>query len=146
MRGLHEENCRLRAMGIRPNSALVADYIRAAEAEEPIRALEQECASPAEKLATAPEPPVFVDQSTSVHSSKSNLESVHRETGRLEHPPGPRKPGRPRIIASWSEKVAETMVDGTSLETALAMSSLSLSKSEMRPVTATRFCTPSTPK
>ncbi len=50
----------------------------------------------------------------------------------LERPDGRRKPGRPRIVASWFPKVAQTMADGTSLKTTLAMNGLNLSKSEVR--------------
>jgi hypothetical protein len=43
-----------------------------------------------------------------------------------------RKPGRPLTIASWFPAVAETMADGTTLRTALAMHRLALSANEMR--------------
>lgn len=118
----------LLAMGIRPNPALVADYMRAAEAESEMEISGEERA-PTETLMPAPESLPVADNG---RSSKSNLEPVLRETGQLERPAGPRKPGRPRIIASWFEKVAQTMADGTSLKTALAMNGLSLSKSEVR--------------
>jgi hypothetical protein len=57
-------------------------------------------------------------------SSKSRLEPVLREAGQLERQPGPRKRGRPRIVASWFEKVAQTIADGTSLKMALAMNGI----------------------
>jgi hypothetical protein len=65
-------------------------------------------------------------------SSKSNLEPVLVEQGTLEKTTRRRKPGRPRIIASWFPAVAQTMADGTSLRTALAINRLYLSKTEMR--------------
>lgn len=43
-----------------------------------------------------------------------------------------RKPGRPLTIASWFPAVAQTMADGTTLQTALAMHRLTLSANEMR--------------
>jgi hypothetical protein len=43
-----------------------------------------------------------------------------------------RKPGRPLTIASWFPAVAETMADGTTLRTALAINGLNLSAIEMR--------------
>jgi hypothetical protein len=43
-----------------------------------------------------------------------------------------RKPGRPLTIASWFPAVAETMADGTTLRTALAIHGLTLSANEMR--------------
>lgn len=45
---------------------------------------------------------------------------------------GRRKPGRPRIVASWFPAVAKTMADGTTLRGALAINGLSLSANEMR--------------
>lgn len=43
-----------------------------------------------------------------------------------------RKVGRPLTVASWFPTVAETMADGTTLRTALAIHGLTLSASEMR--------------
>ena len=43
-----------------------------------------------------------------------------------------RKPGRPLTVASWFPAVAETMADGTTLRTALAIHNLTLSANEMR--------------
>jgi hypothetical protein len=43
-----------------------------------------------------------------------------------------RKPGRPLTVASWFPAVAQTMADGTTLRTALAMNRLNLSATEMR--------------
>jgi hypothetical protein len=43
-----------------------------------------------------------------------------------------RKPGRPLTIARWFPAVAETMADGTTLRTALAIHRLTLSANEMR--------------
>jgi len=45
--------------------------------------------------------------------SKSNLEPVLREQGALKRPPGARKQGRPRILATWFPAVvAQAMADG----------------------------------
>jgi hypothetical protein len=49
-----------------------------------------------------------------------------------------RKPGRPLTNASWFPAVAETIADGTTLRTALAIHGLSLSANEMRGFTGTR--------
>jgi hypothetical protein len=43
-----------------------------------------------------------------------------------------RKAGRPLTVASWFPPVAETMADGTTLRTALAIHGLTLSANEMR--------------
>src|SRR6266581_5061231 len=50
--------------------------------------------------------------------SKSNLEPVLRQQGTLERPLGSRRPGRPRVVASWFPAVARTMADGTPLREA----------------------------
>ena len=63
---------------------------------------------------------------------KSLLEPILRERGDLPQPPKRRKPGRPRIVASWFPAVAKTMADGTTLRTALAINGLSLCANEMR--------------
>ena len=66
-------------------------------------------------------------------SSRSLLEPILREHGALVEPPKRRKPGRPRVVASWFPAVAASMADGTSLSTALAINGITnLSKSEIR--------------
>jgi len=72
------------------------------------------------------------DANTNDRSSKSRLEPVLRETGHLERAPGRRKPGRPRIIASWFPQVAETMADGTSLKAALERNGITLDSAQLR--------------
>jgi hypothetical protein len=65
--------------------------------------------------------------------SKSRLEPILREQGTLQRQQGPRRPGRPKIIASWFPKVAATMADGTSLKVAPAINGITnLSKCEIR--------------
>lgn len=127
-------------MGITPNRALMRAYIKSYELEARMQQQELQavavvgetgsstpgvCSSPVEQaeLAVANQP---------APSSRSRLEPILREQGALVKPPGRRKPGRPRIIASWFPAVAASMADGTSLRTALAVNGLHLSASEMR--------------
>lgn len=130
-----EARATLRAQGItNPSKTLVENWLRVQQYEEaaspPPAAREtvrdmQPCISPTLSLEETP--------SAGRPSSESNLEPILRERGQLQRQPGPRRPGRPRIIASWFPKVAEAMTDGTSLETALAMNGITnLSKSEIR--------------
>ncbi len=64
--------------------------------------------------------------------SKSNLEPVLRAQGTIERPRGVRKPGRPRVIASWFPAVARTMADGTPLREALKKHGITLDKHQIR--------------
>lgn len=126
----------LREMGIKPSRQLIENWIRAAEAEEawsepvskPVPISERDSLE-----ALAPIIATESEQPTTVRSSKSSLLPRLQESGELTRPPGPRRAGRPRIIACWFPKVAETMADGTSLKMALAINGIiSLSKSEIR--------------
>jgi hypothetical protein len=129
-----------RAMGIpRPSRCLIDAWLRAAE-------IERQSAEADKPPAThAPAQPSDGDaneaRAASPHArpaaiaparGKSLLEPILREHGDLPQPPKRRKPGRPRIVASWFPAVAKTMADGTTLRTALAMNRLSLSANEMR--------------
>jgi hypothetical protein len=114
----------LSAIGITPNAGLIRNWLRAnthEEQNEPLTVVGGFHAG---------------ERSTEIHqqsgSGKSRLEPVLRETGTWKRQPTPRKHGRPRIVASWFEKVAATMADGTSLKAALVMNGLKLSKSEVR--------------
>jgi len=60
------------------------------------------------------------------------LEPTLREQGTLQRQRGPRKGGRPRIIASWFPAVARTMADGTPLRDALRLNGITLEKSQIR--------------
>lgn len=113
---MNESNAKaaLRAQGIRnPSRQLVEDYMRVQQAEE--RALEVPSLRSVDGIESAeakPEPKPHP-------SSESNLEPLLRERGELqrEHP---RKPGRPRVLASWMAAVANVMSDGTTLRQALS--------------------------
>jgi hypothetical protein len=120
----------LRKLGIvRPDGALIENWLRAASAS----AYMDEAPHGVEVIAEPYAVSVPTSETASApRTSKSRLEPVLRDSGTLERPAGPRKPGRPRIVASWFPKVAETMVDGTSLKMALAINGISLSKSEVR--------------
>ena len=128
-------------MGITPNRALIRAYIKSYELEARMQQQELQAVAVVGETGS-PTPGVCssrVEQAESAvanqpaPSSKSRLEPILREQGALERPPGRRKPGRPRIVASWFPKVADTMKDGTSLEMALAINGInSLSKSEIR--------------
>lgn len=65
-------------------------------------------------------------------SSKSKLEPILRESEQLERPRGRRKPGRPRIVASWFPQVAELMADGTTLKSALKRAGITLDAAQAR--------------
>ncbi len=126
----------LRALGIpNPSASLIEHWIQANLVDE--ESLDTGPTLPP----TPPQPPSHPATSAETDDfrrkrprgySKSNLEPVLREQGTLERPRGSRKPGRPRVIASWFPNVAEAMADGTSLKMALAMTGISLSKSELR--------------
>jgi hypothetical protein len=124
----------LRALGIKnPSPSLVENWIRANRAEEEQEpALAPELFSPRSvELPAQPRAEIFRQRHPRGYS-KSNLEPILRKQGTLERPHGIRKPGRPRIIASWFPEVAEAMADGTSLKTALASQGIALTKSELR--------------
>jgi hypothetical protein len=126
---MNEQDARtaLLGIGISPNGELVRNWLRANGDDE------EEDALPTDHQpdGRAHRPPA-ADTALARPNSKSSLEPLLRESGQLERPQGPRKPGRPRIVASWFEKVAITMADGTSLKAALVMNGLKLSKSEVR--------------
>ena len=127
-----------RAMGIpRPSQCLIDAWIRAHELERQSTDADRPAAKETET--TVADPPTLqanpVPQSEPVTASrpgKSLLEPILRERGSLAEPPKRRKPGRPRIVASWFPAIAKTMADGTTLRVALAINGLSLSAREMR--------------
>lgn len=53
-------------------------------------------------------------------SSGSNLAPLLRDRGELVRERGPRRVGRPRVLAPWFQAVATVMSDGTPLRQALA--------------------------
>jgi len=131
-----EAKAALRYMGINPTPQLIENWLRAANAEqaESELAADVETDSPPYRT-NLPEQPEHSarPERHQPPSSKSRLEPILRDSGQLQRQPGPRKPGRPRIVARWFEKVAETMADGTSLKMALAMNGIRhFSKSEIR--------------
>jgi hypothetical protein len=132
-------------LGIVPTKALIAAWEKAGIAEESLADQDKEldsghlAHSPIATLGTEHAYPCQLSIPTKTRadgkphgSSKSNLEPVLIEHDTLEKSASRRKPGRPRIIASWFPAVAQTMADGTSLRTALAINRLYLGKSEMR--------------
>jgi hypothetical protein len=132
---MNEQDARasLRELGITPTRQLIENWLRAelaeaAQSQQPARADRRRSTSG--QAETQPQMEAASPRQTP--SSKSRLEPVLRKSGQLERPAGRRKPGRPRIIASWFSAVADSMADGTSLKTALAMNGLNLSKSEVR--------------
>jgi hypothetical protein len=128
-----------RAMGIpRPSRCLIDAWLRAAEIERQMAAAEQAPAPTVEDPMPMPingpgeTGPPQASAKSPAPRGKSVLEPILRERGALAGPSKRRKPGRPRIVASWFPAVAKTMADGTTLRTALAMNGLSLSANEMR--------------
>jgi len=126
-----------RAMGIpRPSRCLIDAWLRAGELEQQLAAADK-----APTTTAAPDTPATTQVEAAAPLAvptnpaprgKSLLEPILRERGDLPQPPKRRKPGRPRIVASWFPAVAKTMADGTTLRTALAMHRLTLSANEMR--------------
>jgi hypothetical protein len=135
MNSVNESDARVALIdiGITPNPELIRNWLRAHAPEEnedgaPVAACGLSPGTNERRTASS----VSVEGERQTPSSKSRLEPVLRKAGQLALRPGPKKPGRPRIIASWFEKVAQTMADGTSLKSALAMNGLRLSRSEVR--------------
>jgi hypothetical protein len=123
----------LREQGItNPSRQLVENWLRVQEHEthssphshgpSPVETQGQ----PETRLASAPDahPRRFAsveqEQAQEHPSSESNLEPLLRERGQLERPAGPRKAGRPQILAPWFQALAVAMSDGTPLREALA--------------------------
>jgi hypothetical protein len=114
-----EARAALRAQGIRnPSPQLVSDWLRMQQAQE--WALELPGASAAEAQGQPETPPASAPDAPHP-SSESNLEPLLRERGQLERPAGPRKAGRPRVLAPWFSAVANVMSDGTPLREALSI-------------------------
>jgi hypothetical protein len=128
----------LRALGLRnPSPSLIQHWIQANRAEkEP---------PPSWLMATPPHPTQRaskpLDEPAEARNfrrkrprgySKSNLEPVLREQGTLERPRGVRKPGRPRVVASFFPALARTMADGTPLREALKRHGITLDKQQIR--------------
>lgn len=136
----HEDLARaaLRALGIRnPSASLIQHWIQANSTEQepppsglmpapslPTQRASKPTAEPAETRNFRPKRPRGY--------SKSNLEPVLREQGTIERPRGVRKPGRPRVIASWFPALARTMADGTPLREALKRHGITLDKHQVR--------------
>jgi hypothetical protein len=136
-----------RKMGIvRPSRDLIENWLRAAASAERATAREQASAQPkaiepsvADQQANLPAPaappapPAPACQPiTTPRPGKSLLESLLQGQPTEQKPPSRRRPGRPRIVASWFPAVAKTMADGTTLRIALAINGLALSPNEMR--------------
>jgi hypothetical protein len=129
----------LRALGVRnPSASLIQHWIQVnrAEQEPPPSCLMPAPPFPTQRASKPSAEPAEARNFRHKHPrgySKSNLEPILRLQGSLERPHGSRKPGRPRITATWFPNIAEAMADGTSLKTALAMNGINdLSKSEIR--------------
>ena len=136
-----EARAALQAQGIKnPSRALVENWLRSQEyapeaspeeEPEPVVAAtaEQPSSQQPQPRASAPEPTTSASQphyqrSEARHPrgySKSRLQPVLRETGTLERPRGPRKPGRPPVVGTFFKAVASQMADGLSLRRALAL-------------------------
>ena len=126
----------LRALGLRnPSDSLIQHWIQANRAEQerppswptpphPTQRASKPSAEPAEARNFRPKRPRGY--------SKSNLEPLLREQGTLEKPRGVRKPGRPRVVASFFPALARTMADGTPLRDALKRHGITLDKNQIR--------------
>jgi hypothetical protein len=132
---LDESDARLalRGLGITPTAGLIRSWLQAARAEE----LEEVRLQAFSRPPRSPQavPPSAVANSRPRHPrgySKSQLEPMLLAQGTLERQPGKRKPGRPRIVASWFEPLAAAMADGTSLRVALQRIGITLDKSQIR--------------
>jgi hypothetical protein len=125
----------LRALGIRnPTPDLVENWIRANRAEEE----ESELSPPTPLPFPRPIQPQPQPKAEDFHPkhrrgySKSKLEPVLREVGTLVKPHGIRKPGRPRVVATWFSAVVKTMADGTPLKDALKKHGITLDRHQIR--------------
>ena len=136
----NEETARaaLRAMGIRSLSqALVRSWIQANRADRGFRE-----SAKSQGPNVAPPTTHYAARASSGQtgppdwhrrgSSKSRLEPTLREPGTLRRRRGPRKGGRPRIVASWFPEVAQSMADGTPLRDALRLNGITLDKRQVR--------------
>jgi hypothetical protein len=127
----------LRALGIPfPAQSLIRAWIQAHEAEQQMK--EEHRRPQPLPDEPAPQPSAWEPAEQDFwhkHSrgySKSNLEPILRENGTLEQPHGIRKPGRPRIVATWFPAVARSMADGASLREALKLNGIALDKTQIR--------------
>jgi hypothetical protein len=120
----------LRAIGIPfPSQALIQSWIQANRADREFR--RQESAPPTLRSpATAQSADRKVQHRRGY--SKSRLEPSLREQGKLQRQHERRKPGRPRIVASWFPAVAQSMADGTPLRDALRLNGITLEKRQIR--------------
>jgi hypothetical protein len=109
----------LEAQGIPPTHQAVLDWLAQ---NRPIRAVPAAVQQPPPPQTGQSEPPI----------AKKGVSKLARFAVSPAERQRRRKPGRPLTIASWFPAVAETMADGTTLRTALAMHRLTLSANEMR--------------
>jgi hypothetical protein len=121
---------RLKGLGIqKPSPQLVENWIRAN------RDADTEQGVPAELPPAQPPAQVKPENFRPKHPrgySKSKLEPVLLEQGALQRPYGVKRPGRPRIVASWFPEVAKTMADGNTLMEALKKHGITLDKPQIR--------------
>jgi len=105
----------LRAQGItNPSKGLVENWLKVHEASPHSV---QEAQEPQQQPALDKPPE---QEPRERPSSRSTLEPHLRESGQLERPAGPRKAGRPRILAPFFQCLATAMSDGTPLREALS--------------------------
>jgi hypothetical protein len=132
----------LRGLGIpNPSPDLVKNWVRSKMAEqELVKAKPAPTPAPvfpAPSLELAVERPAQVQpprQKPPRGFSKSKLEPTLREQGTLQRQKGPRKPGRPRIIAGWFPEVAQSIAAGMSLKEALKKHGITLDQRQIRAV------------
>jgi len=128
----------LRALGVRnPSASLIQHWIQAnrAEQEPPPSCLMPATPLPTQRASKPSAEPAEARNFRQKHPrgySKSNLEPTLCEQGTLERPRGVRKPGRPRVIASWFAEVTSAMADGTPLREALKRHGIALDKQQIR--------------
>lgn len=134
----------LRAQGIKnPSKSLIENWLRVQHSEETASRPEvprdtiremQPCISPSLSLEETP--------GEGRPSSESNLEPVLRDRGELVRKPGPRRAGRPPVVAPWFQAVATAMSDGTPLRLALtAVGVHGLTRKEVRALYRNRVLT-----
>jgi hypothetical protein len=107
----------LRAQGIRhPSRQLVEDYIRVQQAEEwalevPEPNSQQPQGQWTEQEAHSPN---LSERTERPHpSSDSNLAPLLKDRGELVRERGPRRAGRPRVLAPWFQALATLMADSS---------------------------------
>jgi hypothetical protein len=107
----------LRAQGIRnPSRQLVEDYIRVQQAEEWALEVPESVSQEPQRQQTqqvTPSPNPAEPSHRPQASSQPNLAPLLKDRGELVRERGPRRAGRPRVLAPWFQALATLMADSS---------------------------------